>query len=169
MKKLLVPLLTGIVCSLLTFGFVLADDLGTLVQASDGTLYLVRGGVKYTVEPDQVEDQALALIPDGGDAGDSAAPPAEEPPIVISLNGTANSDAFDLVGGDYQITWTSTQTSQILTCNNSYLYQVGSTYDLTAFGSRTGSGTTYVYDLDPGRYYLRSESTCGWQITLQHT
>jgi hypothetical protein len=70
-----------------------------IVQSSDGTLYLVKSGARYTIVADNVSDDELATYPDagaigsaqllaalsvpadGGDAGVASTPP-EQPPAA---------------------------------------------------------------------------------------
>lgn len=65
-----------------------------VVQAADGTLYLLADGVRYTLTPDAIGDDELAELPDGGAVGGqllglplqptaTPAPTAAEPLTVL--------------------------------------------------------------------------------------
>lgn len=68
--------------------------LWRVVQGSDGTLYLLTGGLRFTLQPDAISDDDLAQIPDGGVILSAAAtPPAaagsSTPTLAPGLAGTS--------------------------------------------------------------------------------
>jgi hypothetical protein len=60
-----------------------------LVQADDGSLYLIAGGQRYSLQPDPISDDELEQIPDGGELGSLLpvstvpdSPPAPSPTVA---------------------------------------------------------------------------------------
>ncbi len=100
------PFVRSVVCGvfLLAIGSVATasaqQEPWRVVQGSDGTLYLVTGTTRYVINPDQVSDDDLAALTDGGVIGSqlplaTVAPtpivvltPAPPEPAVIALTAT---------------------------------------------------------------------------------
>jgi hypothetical protein len=108
-----------------------------IAQGSDGTMYLIVGGGRYTIAPDAISDDELATLPDEGTIGGqlplppvpaiavltsaptatavvAAAPTATpvpvqaEQPVTVSGSGEMNSKPFALRGGNYTVSWAVT-------------------------------------------------------------
>jgi hypothetical protein len=106
----------------------------------------------------------------GGGGGGGGGAPAQAP-ITISGSGIENSAPFHLNGGDYRVTWTATPDSDVgcyhganLDSNEVDVFEVLANEILDSAAPMSGS--TYVYGLDPGRYYINANSGCDWSFTF---
>lgn len=110
---------------------------------------------------------------DGNDAlGDAVAAPRQTA-ITVSGSGIENSDPFQLNGGDYMVEWTATPQTDT-GCYHGATLQ---TTDESAFvfemlanelldSSARASGSTNVYGLDEGEYYIEANSGCDWEFVI---
>lgn len=95
----------------------------------------------------------------------TAAAPVEAP-VVLAADGANATAPFYLAGGTYRSTW---QTFGPGDCYHSAKLKPGFLVDvMTASG--ISQGETYVYDIEPGEYYVDvitgPSPRCRWQITL---
>jgi hypothetical protein len=67
-RRLLAPIAVGLLCTSICAGAALAQTAPTwrIVQASDGSLYAISGGVRYELSPDPIGDADLAALTDAG-------------------------------------------------------------------------------------------------------
>ncbi len=66
--------------------------LWRVVQASDGSLYLLTGGLRFALQPDPISDDELANIPDGGlivNPASGTERSTSEPTVVPTPSATA--------------------------------------------------------------------------------
>lgn len=100
---------------------------------------------------------------------DSASPSAPRSSVTVSGTGSSDSQPLTL-SGDYEVRWTARDPSGGACLHYANLDVVGEmrrAADLISTEVRgSGSGTVYVYDLDPGRYYVNANSGCDWSLTF---
>lgn len=91
------------------------------------------------------------------------------PRVTIERAGERDveTDQFSLEG-DYQVDWTATDTgSSTVGCyHGMHLKPVGWSFTADVPAQQTKSGTSHVYGLSSGRYWLKAISGCKWTVTL---
>ena len=114
----------------LSFGQAVAQSAAqTLVQASDGSLWVLVTGTKYRIVPAPIDDAVLASLPEGGTwingqiggapavaavAQTQAAPPAQAGwQVVGAWNGSEknNTQRFTLSGSEQKVTYSLKSTT----------------------------------------------------------
>lgn len=90
--------------------------------------------------------------------------------MTRSGHGELNTDKFFLAG-DYRIDWTATAPADASAgCYHAVHLRPGfAAADVGAIlngPNERQSGTTHVYELDPGMYYLQAISGCDWTESL---
>jgi len=163
-----------------------------LLQARDGTLYVVAAGVRHRIVPATAPDEAIAAVPEGaawesGVMADAPTVPIQAltltttPPLaptaangVIELegSGTETSRQFHLSGGNYLIRWTATPKSPagcshhgVLQARGQPPFEQGIANELIRDGGRR-SGETRAYALRPDDYFVNMSSGCDWRVII---
>jgi hypothetical protein len=98
--------------------------------------------------------------------------PAPTERISQAGEGTAPSAPFELMGVDYDIDWTVTphvdtgcfQALTLEQINGPYIG--GTIVSVSLDGSGPASGTSFLYGVPAGRYYISASSDCAWTVTL---
>lgn len=89
-----------------------------------------------------------------------------EAPVVLTADGANVTAPFRLAGGTYKSTW---QTFGPHDCYHGGKLN-GGTYGTVMTAQGITQGETYVYDVEPGEYYVEvftgPSPNCRWQITL---
>lgn len=100
-------------------------------------------------------------------------PPAAEAPVTITGSGIENSAPFHLGGGIYLVEFTATPRSDQGCYHGAYLQSAdpnAPVYERLASelleSAAPLSGTTYIYDLAAGDYYINANSGCDWSFTF---
>ena len=95
-------------------------------------------------------------------------------PTTVSGSGIMQSAPFVLGGGDYSVTWSASETDDdtpTVGCYHSATLRSaggGTTSERLGSGdvSGEGTGTTTLYGIGTGRYYVDAASGCDWSITF---
>jgi hypothetical protein len=92
-------------------------------------------------------------------------------PVTVSGQGTKNTDAFVLAGGNYRVAWTAQADTHVGCYHAAYLTPAsgGRSQDLGSGGldDATPRGdVTSLYGLPGGSYYVAAISGCSWTITI---
>lgn len=100
-------------------------------------------------------------------------PAAAEAPVTITGSGIENSAPFLLDGGIYLVEWTAIPHSDQGCYHGAELEAVDP--DAAVFeplanelldSAAPKTGTTYIYDLAGGDYYVHASSGCDWSFTF---
>jgi hypothetical protein len=115
------------------------------------------------------------VLGDRDESTPSTTPRPIESPLVFTGDLTRNTEAFELVGGDYRSRWSveaepggcAWYARLEAADNESFSAEMG------GFDSGAGSGTisdeTFVYAVPPGRYYIAVGTSCDgqpWSVEL---
>lgn len=107
----------------------------------------------------------------GGDGGDAGAP--AQAPVTVRGSGIEASDPFHLNGGDYRVEWTATPGSDTGCYHGANLDSTDedeSVYERLANelldSAAPANGSTNVYGLDAGEYFVNASSGCDWEFTF---
>jgi hypothetical protein len=109
--------------------------------------------------------------PNGDPSGGQPPPPTGEQPKTFSGTTSLNTPPFRLQGGTYEATWKAqVQRSscfiglRLNPTNGSFGDSIlSATYQDTA----PKSGSTFLYNVDPGEYFIEATTTgCSWEVTL---
>lgn len=115
----------------------------------------------------------LAACGGGGGDADDDAPADRQPPVTVSGSGIENSDPFTLAEGDYRVEWTATPDHDTgcyhgaqldSTDESEFVFEQLANELLDTI--EPASGSTNVYGLDGGRYYVSASSGCDWSFTF---
>ena len=151
----------------------------TVVQGSDGTLYLVGQAGRYTLSPTSMTDAQIAALPDlgpiSGDLSGTHPNLPSDQPQTLTGQSAMNTKPFSLQGGNYNIDWVATD-GLGSSCNQiAYLKSVPAA-GVAAFSTlisndqaakgQTSHGETQAYAVPAGQFYVASEGDCGWSITV---
>lgn len=111
----------------------------------------------------------LAACNGGGGGADT---PAQQP-VTVSGSGIENSDPFRLAAGDYAVEWTATPHSDTGCYHGANLESTDESrfvFEPLAnelLDSATPvSGSTNIYGLDGGEYYVAASSGCDWRFVF---
>jgi len=155
-----------------------------VVQASDGSLYLLKDGARSLILPALITDEDLSAIPEldpiSGELPQPSAPtallPPAQDPVTITGQREMNTDLFTLSGGNYVVTWTAKPIGTSNSCfhgaslkplkagNGFYGESVGSGQ---VSGANPVAGETHVYAVPSGQYFISATSGCQWSLTLK--
>jgi hypothetical protein len=110
-------------------------------------------------------------VPSSGGSGNGAGTGATARSTErVTGSGIEKSDRFNLEG-DYAVSWTATPDSDVGCYHGAFLRDQGD--DIEEFlvnetldGTASASGTTNVYSLDAGSYYIDANSGCDWTFTF---
>jgi hypothetical protein len=99
---------------------------------------------------------------------------APQAPVHLQGSGIMNTAPFRLGGGDYTVAWTATDTGSITVgCyHGASLHQTsgrgGSELLVNELldGGQTKGGTTHVYNVAAGSYYIDASSGCAWEFDI---
>lgn len=114
----------------------------------------------------------LVACTDSTPATRDPAPAVErQGPITVSGTGISNSDPFQLNGGDYHIAWTATPDHDIGCYHGASLAPTvgtGSEHLVNELldSAAPMTGTTNVYGMEPGQYYINASSGCAWEFVI---
>ncbi len=126
---------------------------------------------------EDVRGLVLAAIIILADACSSTFPPTPVPPVpdrtgvplLIAGTGRGNSEAFRLAGGDYAIAWTMIERGSCVVASG-WLKQLPSGFPAEHIFSgdidAETSGTSFVYSVEPARYYVHNTGDCSWTATF---
>ena len=106
-----------------------------------------------------------------------------ETPIIVSGVGSQTTDPFYLAGGTYRSNWAAwgeapefppcTHSAELMAVDTANaetsLVHVTHLADLVQVPATGASHASYLYNLQPGDYYLDVSSACAWQIALSPT
>jgi hypothetical protein len=167
-----------------------------IAQGSDGTLYLIVGGTRFELVPDEISDDDLAALDDGGTIGSqlpaptpvpspTPLPPTETPvptvppeaPINFTGSGEQNTKALTLRGGTYTVGWSvnwpgtapgGQRSFAALALKNVDLSQATpvNLVDKELDPGTTLSGETQAYSLPAGQYYVAAIGEASWKVTV---
>ena len=152
-----------------------------VVEASDGTLYLVHDMLRQPIEPQPISDPELAALREGEVIIDGVLPmprlptptPAagQEEPVTLTGEGTMQSHPFSLRGGAYRMLWTANAgpTSDCAMDVSLLAVETGritAVFESNVAAGTQGSGEAYAYRVAPRDYYFGVHSTCEWSLTI---
>ncbi|HEY3061796.1 MAG TPA: hypothetical protein VGL99_22715 [Chloroflexota bacterium] len=115
-----------------------------------------------------------------GDVNSPQRKPTTGTPIIRTGIYSQSTDPFYLAGGTYRTEWAAwgeapefppcTHSAELKAVDpangDSSLGHVTDLAKLVHVPATGASAASYVYNLEPGEYYLDVQSACGWQIAL---
>lgn len=146
-----------------------------VVQASDGSLHLIKDGARHWLVPAAISDEDLLALPEGepllaGDLPGAARPVA---PLMFEGTGIRKTDLFYLDGGHYRVQWTAAARSGATSCSHgAWLKAVDESrryQELVAneAAQPAAGSVTNLFNVRAGDYYFDIGSTCSWSISIQ--
>lgn len=146
-----------------------------------GLTYDIHVGTKDDSRQSEVEDITESIqITDTGIGSlqpssgiNSPTPQPLEQSISFEGSGTMNTKSFNLAGGNYTISWSSSPRTGSTSCSHGgYLEAVDSsvrmleTFGVSPRNGETERGSTEVYNIKSGDYYFKFITGCDWTVEI---